>query len=134
MAISYTDEKDLSPEKFIDVLDRSTLGRRRPVDDVERIKTMIAHADIMLCARDGKKLVGISRALTDFSYCCYLSDLAVDTAYQKTGVGKELVYRTRDIAGDHAKFFLMSVPEAMTYYEHIGMTPIPNGWMIDRVK
>jgi predicted N-acetyltransferase YhbS len=110
------------------------LGRRRPVNDVERIKTMIAHADIMLCARDDNKLVGISRALTDFSYCCYLSDLAVDTAYQKTGVGKELVYRTRDITGDHAKFFLMSVPEAMTYYEHIGMTAIPNGWMIDRVK
>lgn len=134
MAITYTDEKNLSPEEFIDVLNRSTLGERRPVDDVERIKTMIANADIMLCARDGGKLVGISRAITDFSYCCYLSDLAVDTAYQKSGIGKELVYRTRDIAGDRAKFFLMSVPEAMAYYEHIGMTAIPNGWMIDRTK
>jgi predicted N-acetyltransferase YhbS len=133
MAITCTDEKNLSPNEFIDALERSTLARRRPVDDLERIKTMIAHADIMLCARDGEKLVGISRALTDFSYCCYLSDLAVDTANHKTGVGKELVYRTRGIAGDRAKFFLMSVPDTMTYYEHIGMTAIPNGWMIDRV-
>ena len=70
MAITCTDEKNLSPNEFIDALERSTLARRRPVDDLERIKTMIAHADIMLCARDGEKLVGISHALTDFSYCC----------------------------------------------------------------
>lgn len=27
------------------------------------------------------------RPVTDFSFCCYLSDLAVDAAYQSQGIG-----------------------------------------------
>ena len=31
--------------------------------------------------------MGVSRAITDFAYCTYLSDLAVDESYQKQGIG-----------------------------------------------
>src|SRR5215469_17178024 len=76
-AIAYTDEPALSVDEFIDVLRRSTLAERRPVDDRGRIGRMLVHADIRLCARDAKGvLVGVARAVTDFAYCCYLSDLA----------------------------------------------------------
>ena len=132
MKIAYTDEKDLSPEEFIDVLERANFAERRPVADHQRIQTMITNANIVLCARDGDKLIGVSRAVTDFCYCCYLSDLAIDAAYQKQGIGKELMSRTHQLAGAGANLLLLAAPDAMTYYEKIGMTPVTNGWMIDR--
>ncbi len=134
MTITYTEEKYLSPEEFISVLELSTLAERRPVADPARIKTMLENADIVLCARNEGTLVGISRAITDFSYCCYLSDLAVDAAYQGQGIGKELVSRTHKIAGEGTTLHLMSAPDAMTYYEKIAMMPITNGWKIDRTE
>ncbi|EQD26818.1 GCN5-related N-acetyltransferase, partial [mine drainage metagenome] len=72
MPIVYAQEAELSAEAFRDVLIASTLGERRPVEDLARLGCMLRKADLIVTARDGARLVGISRALTDFSYCCYL--------------------------------------------------------------
>ncbi|MDE2447874.1 MAG: GNAT family N-acetyltransferase, partial [Gammaproteobacteria bacterium] len=87
MPIAYSLEPDLSAEEFRAVLIASTLGDRRPVGDLPRLDQMLRQADVIVTARDGRRLVGISRAVTDFCYCCYLSDLAVDAAYQRQGIG-----------------------------------------------
>src|SRR5438270_7694232 len=97
--ISYQLEPDLSAEEFIDVLVRSTLAERRPVDDEATIEGMLVNAAIILTARSDGRLVGISRAITDYNYCTYLSDLAVDQDFQRKGVGKELIQRTHEAAG-----------------------------------
>ena len=132
-AIAYTDEPVLGVDEFIDVLRRSTLAERRPVADRGRIAHMLAHADIRLCARDPKGLlVGIARSLTDFAYCCYLSDLAVDVAWQRRGIGQELIRRTHAIAGLDATLILLSAPNAMSYYPHIGLSPSERAFTIDR--
>jgi len=55
---------------------------------------MLQHADVVVTARVEGRLVGVSRAITDFSYCTYLSDLAVDEAFQRRGIGRELIRRT----------------------------------------
>ena len=70
MPISYALEPDLSAEEFRTVLIASTLAQRRPVDDPARLDTMLRNADLIVTARDDGRLVGISRAITDFSYCC----------------------------------------------------------------
>lgn len=93
---------------------------------------MIANANLIICARDGTKLVGIARALTDFSYCCYLSDLAVDPDYQRLGIGRELIERTRAAIGDESMLLLLASPEAQNYYPHIGFEAVHNGWIIAR--
>ncbi len=134
MAITYSLEPDLQSVEFVDVLERSTLARRRPVEDAERAGRMVRNADIMLCARDAGRLVGIARAITDFSYCCYLSDLAVDTDYQGRGIGGELMRRAHEAAGPETTLILMSAPGAMSYYARAGLDPIDNGWKIDRRK
>ncbi|MGH6968919.1 MAG: GNAT family N-acetyltransferase [Stellaceae bacterium] len=132
-AIRYADEPALGADEFLDVLRRSTLAERRPVDDRGRIACMLEHADIRLCARDAKGLlVGISRALTDFAYCCYLSDLAVDVAWQRRGIGKELIRRTHIIAGLDTTLILLSAPKAMSYYPHIGLTRSERAFTIAR--
>ncbi len=132
MEIAYQLEPDLSVSEFIDVLVRSTLAERRPVHEADTIRGMLAKADIILTARSGDKLVGVSRAITDFNYCTYLSDLAVDTAFQRQGIGRQLLRRTHEAAGLHTTLILLAAPAARAYYPHIGMTQHDSCWLVPR--
>ena len=114
------------------LLVRSTLAQRRPVDEPGTIRKMLDNADLIVTARIEKLLVGVSRALTDFAFCTYLSDLAVDVSHQRTGIGKELVRRTHEAAGLHTTLILLSAPAAATYYPHIGMTKHESCWIVPR--
>jgi GNAT superfamily N-acetyltransferase len=129
--IRYQFEPDLTPAEFIDVLRRSTLAERRPVNEPTIIAGMLAHADIIATARTPEGLlVGISRAISDFSFCTYLSDLAVDEAFQGRGIGRELIRQTHLAAGLHTSLILVAAPKAESYYPHIGMEKINSSWRI----
>lgn len=128
--IQYQIENNLSSKEFIDVLNRSTLSERRPVDDAERIAGMLKHGNLIVTARENGKLIGVSRSLTDFSFCTYLSDLAVDESYQHKGIGKELIRQTK-IASPKAKLILLAAPKAVGYYPKIGMTKHDHCFYID---
>jgi ribosomal protein S18 acetylase RimI-like enzyme len=128
-SITYQTEPDLDAREFIDVLRRSTLAERRPVDDAAAIAGMLAHADVIVCARNSEALlVGVSRAISDFSYCTYLSDLAVDVAFQRQGIGRELIRRTHLAAGLTTSLILLAAPAAESYYPHIGMVRHHSCW------
>ncbi len=128
MEIEYTINKEISAEQFIDLLRRSTLAQRRPVDDRECIEGMLKHANLTVCAWDADRLVGIARSVTDFHYACYLSDLAVDVSYQHGGIGRELVRRTQRELGPRCKIRLISAPAAMDYYPKLGFVPNLRCW------
>jgi GNAT superfamily N-acetyltransferase len=130
MDVIYQLEPGLTPAEFIDVLVRSTLGERRPIEDAPTIQAMLANAGVIVTARVEGKLVGVSRALTDFGFCTYLSDLAVDEAYQRRGIGQELIRRTHEAAGRHTTLILLAAPKARDYYPHIGMTAHDSCWFI----
>ncbi len=130
MAIEYHLNAELTPEALAGVFERS--GIARPVYNTERLRKMIEHANLTVTAWDGEALVGVARALTDFSWCCYLSDLAVDKAYQHSGIGRALIARVRAEAGEDASFLLLSAPGAMAYYPKIGLEAVTNGWMLPR--
>ncbi len=119
--IKYQVENNISPNEFKELLIKSTLGERRPVDDFDRIKSMVKNANLIITARDENKLVGVARSVTDFVYCTYLSDLAVDDEYQKKGVGKELIRLTKKET-PNATVILLAAPKAVDYYPHIGMS------------
>jgi GNAT superfamily N-acetyltransferase len=130
--ISFSDNRTISAEQFIDLLKRSTLDERRPVDDPPRIQMMLDHANVLLTAWSGSALVGVSRAITDFSFCCYLSDLAVDQKFQHKGIGKELVKRTHEAAGMKTMLILLAAPAATEYYPKIGMINFPHCFVLHR--
>jgi predicted N-acetyltransferase YhbS len=132
MPIAYALEPALSAEAFRDILVASTLAQRRPADDIERLDRMLRAADVIVTARDGARLIGVSRAITDFSYCCYLSDLAVDVAWQRQGIGRRLIDETRKAAGARATLILLAAPAAEKYYPKIGMQHMPSCWAIPR--
>lgn len=121
MKITYQIEKSLSPEEFTALLHTSTLANRRPAGEPERIAAMLQHGNLIVTARLDDKLIGVARSLTDFAFCTYLSDLAVDLAYQRQGIGRELIRQTK-LATPQAKLILLSAPAAVAYYPRIGMT------------
>ena len=132
MNIQYKTDQIPTAAEVIDLYDSS--GLQRPTDDAERIGNMYRHSNLIVTAWDGSLLVGVSRALTDFHYCCYLSDLAIRKEYQKEGIGKRLVQLTKETIGDRCMLLLLAAPTAMEYYPKIGMETVNNGFIIKRIS
>ncbi len=128
--ISYRNDAQITSEQLAEIFRCS--GMRRPIEDLPRLMDMLKHANLLITAWDRDRLVGVARALTDFSYCCYLSDLAVDRDYQKSGIGSELIRRVRAAIGEKSMLLLLAAPEAMQYYPKVGFEAVPNGWIIKR--
>ncbi len=128
--IRYKTGNDLNLDALIELYQASTLGERRPIDNKERMASMLRHANLVVTAWDDDLLVGISRALSDFSFVTYLSDLAVRRSHQKQGIGKELIRRTQTLGGKDAKLILLAAPEAEQYYPRVGFTRHPQAWML----
>ena len=80
---------------------------------------MLENADIIITAYDSEKIVGIARAVTDYHYCCYLSDLAVDKDYQHQGIGKTLISKLKQKLHKNCKIILLSAHAATEYYPKI---------------
>lgn len=91
---------------------------------------MLRNANLIVTAWEENLLVGIARSFTDFSYATYLSDLAVRVSHQRSGIGKELIRRTREISGPQASIILLAAPAAVDYYGHIGFTQHPSAWTL----
>lgn len=128
--ITYRVGNDLDLDAVIELYQASTLGERRPVNDRERMRGMLAHANLVVSAWEGELLAGLARSLSDFSYCTYLSDLAVRRSHQRQGIGRELIRRTRE-AGGEATIILLAAPMAAEYYPRIGFTRHPQAWILE---
>lgn len=128
--ITYGKRTELDEQDVIEVFDSS--GIVRPITQPARIKEMIQQADLIYTAWDGHKLVGIARCVTDFSYCCYLSDLAVRKEYQSQGIGKELIDHVAQAIGDEVSLILLSAPGAMEYYPKVGFDKADNAFIVKR--
>ncbi|GMV67222.1 MAG: GNAT family N-acetyltransferase [Candidatus Omnitrophica bacterium] len=128
--ITYRSEKEIDLEVFVDLYRRSTLGERRPVDDLSTMAAMLRHSDVLITAWDGDLLVGLARSLTDYAYVAYLADLAVDAAYQRRGIGRELVRLTRAALAPSCILTLLAAPKANEYYPKIGFSHHPRAWII----
>lgn len=118
--IVYRSDVALDAAAYIDLLRRSTLGERRPVDRPDVIAGALAGSDVLVTAWDGPTLVGAARAITDFHLHCYLADLCVDQAYQRRGIGLELQRTLRGVLGPECKLKLSAAPAAAKYYPRVG--------------
>ena len=131
--VAWDIEPDLPPGQFIDLMHRSGLAARRPVDQPERIAAMLENSNIVVTARDpGGVLIGVSRCITDVAYVCYCSDLAVDKKWQGQGIGQALMDRSRQEAGDGATFILLSAPGIDAFYLRAGLEKFDNCFGIRR--
>ncbi len=128
--IHYSSEKKQSAKDIAEVFKKS--GIKRPAEDLDRIQRMAENADFLITAWSGDKMVGVARGITDYSYCCYLSDLAVDLDYQKHGIGTELVRRVQETIGPQCSLVLLSAPGAVDYYPKLGFVKNDRAFVIAR--
>ncbi len=129
----YAREDHLGADEYTDVVTKS--GLNRPVEDRARVEQMLAHANLIVTARQDGRLVGFARSLTDFCFSCYLSDLAVDQACQGQGIGKRLIEETRKEAGGPlTTTLLLSAPTAMSFYQGIKMPHADNCFLYRRER
>lgn len=134
MSIKYKINAPITVQQFIDLLDKTSLGERRPTHDLKCMQGMLDNANLIVSAWDNDELVGIARNVTDFYYACYLSDLAVSETHQKQGIGKQLQILTQEQLGEYCKLILLAAPKAGRYYEHIGFDHNERCWVLPRNK
>jgi ribosomal protein S18 acetylase RimI-like enzyme len=130
MNISYKTGLIPNVESIIELYKDADLNR--PVNDKARIKKMYENSNLIVSAWIDNELIGISRALTDYCYCCYLSDLAVKKSFQSNGIGRELIRLIKEAIGDESMLLLLSAPAAIDYYPHVGFDKVENGFIIKR--
>lgn len=128
--VEYRVNQPISVEQFTALLSETSLGPRRPLDDEARLGRMLSHANLTVTAWQGEKLVGVARSLTDFTFCCYLSDLAVSEQVQKGGIGKALIAETCRQLDPVCRLILLAAPLAEGYYPKIGLEQHQSAWTI----
>lgn len=118
-------EERLSSEEYIGFLKRTDLGSQYPKERFEeRIKKLVGNVSISLVARNENNLVvGVLFGLTDYAYWLYITDLGVDRAYVKQGIGKRLMKTAHSIAGGEKDIavYLIANENAIPFYEKLGM-------------
>ena len=132
MSIEYKINEPIGTDQFVELLEASTLGERRPIDDRVCMEGMLSNSNLIVSALHSNRLVGIARSVTDFHYACYLSDLAVALQYQRSGIGKQLQILTQEQLGPKCKLILLAAPDANQYYEQLGFEHNPRCWVLDR--
>jgi GNAT superfamily N-acetyltransferase len=73
---------------------------------------------------EGGGLVGLARAVSDDATICYLQDILVDPAFQKSGVGRALLQAVQKRYGHVRQMVLITdnKPEQRAFYETLGFT------------
>ena len=127
--IHFTYEKPDINDDLLSLYNLSFVESPRPTQDKEKIMAMFDHATIVCCAYDQDKLIGVCRALSDFTYTTYISDLAVLNDYQNQSIGTKLIAMVKEKSGPDCKLVLLSNTTANTFYPHIGFTSHDRAWV-----
>ena len=118
-------EEHISADEYIDFLKRTDLGSQYPKERFrERIEKLVDNVSISLVARnENNTVVGVLFGLTDFAYWLYVTDLGVDRAYERQGIGKQLMKTAHKIAGGEKDIalYLIANENAVPFYEKLGM-------------
>jgi len=121
---------EISVDEYVELIKSTSIGERRPLNDLQRMEGMLKNSNLIVTVRHGKSLVGMARAITDFFWVAYISDLAVGPNFQRIGLGKKLILKLRNELSDECKLFLLAAPSAVGYYPHIGFLKEDRGWVL----
>jgi len=117
--ISYQLEAEISIKEFQSILVESGLALRRPMEDLNLLERMIFGSNLLVTARAEGQLVGLLRGISDHCYRSFIADLAVSQAYQRKGIGRQLLKIAREQAPE-ARLILFSAEDVLPFYEKLG--------------
>lgn len=132
MADEITYRTDIVPDSNLIINLYIDAGLKRPVEDKNRIERIFKSSNLFITAWHNDVLIGLSRALTDYGYWCYLADLAVSPHHQKQGIGFRLIQETKIKAGKDCTLLLLSAPTALSYYKKIGLQNVNNAFVLKK--
>lgn len=108
------DDAGLTPEAFISLADRVW-----PREYDLASTTAALQRTINIGAWDGGTLVGAVRVLTDGYFFATVPEILVDPAYQRRGIGRELMTRALDEA-PRGKIWFGAQPQSVGFFEKLG--------------
>ena len=132
MPITYSADDRPSAEEVAALLGAAHFNR--PLDDPARVELMLRNADILIAARDGGALVGVVRGLADYASYALVTELCVDAAYKRMGIGRELLRRFRELAGEECAVILHSSEEGHEFYRRLGWDNLVRAWRLPRSR
>ncbi len=125
MTIVYRDSHDVDLDQLTVLF--NSVGWERRTAERERLAQLVRGSLYVVSAWDGARLVGFARAISDGAFNAYISTVAVLPAYQKRGIGRELIRRLLD-GRDGVQFVLHANQRAYPFYLHldVGFEPFDN--------
>lgn len=130
MEIQFRINEKLNAKDVIAVFKSS--GINRPVEDEERIQAMLDNSNLVVSAWNGSELIALARSVTDYTYCCYLSDIAVKKEHQKFGIGRTLIELTQETIGEETMLLFLSNITPLEFHPKEGFEKVENGYIIKR--
>lgn len=111
-----TDANKIDYEQVADVLIKAGLNSNRDVLSTEKA---FKNSDITIFIKDGNRVIGVGRALTDFISQGAIYNIAVDSAYQGRHVGHTIITSLLEkLKGINV--ILYTHPQTLTLYEKYG--------------
>ena len=132
MSIVYAQDQSLSVADYVAVLGETTMRTKRPLANTERIGRMLAGANFIVTARESGAILGLARCISDEAWIAYCAELAVKESAQGRGIGAGIIAKARELLGPGIGLLLVSEPEAVGFYERIGMTRMDRGFFHER--
>jgi predicted GNAT family acetyltransferase len=92
----------------------------------EALRRSFAQSQHVAFARDGDRVVGMARLLSDGVCNAYLVDVWTQSAYRRRGIASTLVRMLLDeVPGQHVG---LQTNDAQALYESLGFRPQPEFW------
>lgn len=126
--LTYKMNFAISIEDFIRLVRQSPFKEIVPIDDLNRLDAMLNNADLLISVWDKEQVVGFVRMVTDFSSCCYICELAIDTNYQKHGIDRHLMRLAAEELPADCQILFFSTDSNLTEYLKLGFTQSPRAW------
>lgn len=135
MTVVVAQETGLTAEEYIWCVSQTTLSTIRPLGNPDRVQAYLDSSNLIITARDADgSLLGIFRGMTDWAWVCYCADLAVLEERQGQGIGKALMDKASEILGNGVTITLFSMPNALEFYQRIGLTRTDSAFYKDRTN
>jgi predicted GNAT family N-acyltransferase len=87
---------------------------------LEEIETMLEHTPLDISAWHDGQLVGFARVLTDDVYRAFLEDVVVARAYQRQGIGSDMIAQLMGRLAHVEELVLRCEPHLVSFYERFG--------------
>jgi len=113
------DDEGVDWLRAVDIFEQAELGTREP----DTCRKAFANSDLVCFAWDGPTMVGMGRALSDFTRQSIIYDLCLVPEYQGRGLGKLMLQAMLDRL-DTPTVVLWAVPGKQGFYKKFGFHPM----------